>query len=133
MPTSHSTEMPSSLQLWSPFRLLILLDLSAAFDTVNHQTSWLKSYLSWRILKVSWWGQVSNSHCLSTGVPQGSVLGSLLFSIYTTSLGFTVDHITSVQKVKSEHESRKHLQYKALTKRTCLLLTGFAVETSPHP
>ncbi len=76
--------------------------LSAAFDTVNHQIllstlsslditgiplHWFKFYLSGRSFRVAWGGEVSKAHKLVTGVPQGSALGPLLFSTYTTSRG----------------------------------------------
>ncbi len=73
---------------------VILLDLSATFDTVNHQIllstitgtalHWFESYLTGRSFRVSWGGEVSKEHQLVTGVPQGLVLGPLFFTIYTT-------------------------------------------------
>jgi hypothetical protein len=83
--------------------LLVLLDLSAAFDTVNHQVlltrleerfgisgnalAWVKSYMSNRTQKVNIGGSTSASHILDCGVPQGSVLGPLFFIAYTGPLG----------------------------------------------
>ncbi len=100
--SGHSTEtallsVTEALRLAraaSKSSVLILLDLSAAFDTVNHRSScpssedgrlrrtallWFESYLSDRSFRVSWRGEVSKSQLLATGVPQGSVLGPLLF------------------------------------------------------
>ena len=83
--------------------LLILLDLSAAFDTVGHDMliedlitigvgggalKWFVNYLSNRSFKVKVNNKYSESKKLTTGVPQGSVLGPVLFSIYTIELSW---------------------------------------------
>ena len=84
--------------------ILLLLDLSAAFDTVDHKIllqrlscrfgingkalcSWFKSYLENRKQVVNVNGAISCSKVLRCGVPQGSVLGPLLYVLYTSPLG----------------------------------------------
>ncbi len=86
--------------------LLGLLDLSAAFDTLDHARllnqlytigvrgvalHWFRSYLTGRTQAVVIDGVSSDPVSLSTGVPQGSVLGPLLFLIYIEPLGRIID------------------------------------------
>ena len=87
--------------------LLILLDLSAAFDTIDHDVllsrlhhylgidgvalDWFRSYLSGRSQRIVVEGIHSPSCDLQYGVPQGSVLGPLLFLVYILPLGNLID------------------------------------------
>ena len=80
---------------------LVLLDLSSAFDTIDHviltsrlhslgvsgaALQWFESYLADRRQSVNINGAISASASLDCGVPQGSVGGPLLFSIYMLPL-----------------------------------------------
>ena len=85
---------------------LTLLDPSAAFDTIDHTIllrrlgnwfgvsgkafDWFKSYLRGRSQRIKLGNCLSSRSDLSFGVPQGSVLGPLLFTLYTTPLSSLV-------------------------------------------
>ena len=82
--------------------LLVTLDLSAAFDTVNHGNlidrlnkdvgiqgkalDWFKSYLTNRSQQAFLNGTISKQFNLDSGVPQGSCLRPLFFIIYASKL-----------------------------------------------
>ena len=82
---------------------VILLDLSAAFDTVDHALllnrlhhtygicdtalTWISSYLQNRSFRVCVGDATSSIHKLHFGIPQGSVVGPLFFVLYTCCLG----------------------------------------------
>ena len=85
--------------------ILSLLDLSAAFDAIDHDIlirrlhttfgcsgtvlDWFTSYLSFRTQSVLV-GHASTPSALKCGVPQGSVLGPLLFTLYTQFLSTVI-------------------------------------------
>ena len=91
---------------WGEATALVLLDLSAAFDTIDHSNllsclqdwfgvggstlKWFSSYLTEHYQSVKIGYTLSDLQRLLFGVPQGSVLGPLLFSLYTSPLSILI-------------------------------------------
>jgi len=114
--------------------LLIGLDLSAAFDTVCHSTAvtkrlqtefgvsgtaltWIQSYLQDRTQFVKLGQHRSSETTLEVGVPQGSVLGPLLFAVYCSP---DADVIAS-------HGVRRHQYADDLTMRVDNTAAGLSI------
>ena len=104
--------------------LVTVLDLSAAFDTLGHKIllqrlettygvrrtvlGWFASYLSERFQSVIADGVVSASRPLVFGVPQGSVLGPCLFTLYSQPLFDVISvHNCDCHKYADDNELSK--------------------------
>jgi hypothetical protein len=94
--------------------LMVMIDLSAAFDTVSHNRllkklevcgvvdealNWVGHYLSGRSQAVQIKNSRSNSVPLTTGVPQGSVLGPLLFNAYIADISRIISPFMNIKYV----------------------------------
>ena len=114
---------------------LIAMDLSAAFDMVHHKIllnvltsyynisntalKWITSYLSDRQAYVNVLNLDSDRHFIDFSVPQGSILGPVLFNLYASSLesylrlnnsntpvvGYTDDHSTYKQFLANNRQA----------------------------
>ena len=117
------------------FAVGIFIDLQKAFDTVDHNillhkldhygirglaNDWLRSYLTDRKQYVSINGFKSNTNIMKFGVPQGSVLGPLLFLIYINDLHKAIKYCTTrhfaddtniLIKNKSLKQLKKHVNF----------------------
>ena len=127
--------------------VLVLLDLSAAFDTIDHNIllqrmdtkygvrgvalDWFWSYLSDRTQAVKIKTSFSSASKLLFGVPQGSVLGPTLFSLYSSSIadiarkhGLSV-HLyaddTDLYHVQSRWYSRCHITNRGMCSRNKIM------------
>lgn len=92
--------------------VMVLLDLTSAFDTIDHTIpinrlwdivgvsglalKWFQSYLSNRSFSVFANRFMSHSKDLTCGVPQGSVLGPILFLLYMLPLGLIIRQFPEV-------------------------------------
>ena len=110
---------------------LLSLDLSAAFDTLDHGAllaraqsmfgisgvvlTWLKSYLADRSAFTLVDGRRSAVATFKSGVPQGSILGPLLFSLYVAPIG----HLSDRNGVNNHHFADDTQLYISISPTSC--------------
>ena len=108
---------------------LLLLDMSSAFDTIDHQRllhrlenrfgvtggalRWFTEYLTDRSQVVIIDGASSSSSQLEFGVPQGSILGPILFTSYATPISDVVDKHDAVDGHQFSDDQQLRIRFRA--------------------
>ena len=139
---------------------IVALDLSAAFDTVDHgilievlkscfgishnALEWFKSYLSDRRLCVSIRSSTSENKCFNFSVPQGSCLGPVLFNLYCSTItncisseqnlgGYADDHclIDSFDPISPQSELDCNNRIETTLKKICSWMTANKLKMNP--
>ena len=116
---------------------MILIDLQKAFDTIDHNillqklrslnftdstVNWFHSYLSNRTFCVAV-GQVNSDHAgLNCGIPQGSILGPLLFLIYVNDM----EQAVTCELLLYADDSCLPFQHKDVSEIERILMTNFS-------
>ena len=110
----------------------IFVDFQKAFDTVNHEillsklehygfrgviNDWFRSYLTDRKQKVVINGFESQNKIMNHGVPQGSVLGPILFLIYINDLHQCIKHSTTYHFADDTNLLNISKDYKSLQRK----------------
>lgn len=111
----------------------VMLDFSKAFDTVSHRRllhkiehiginptvcSWIAAFLSGRYQKVVLSGKSSSWLPVTSGIPQGSVLGPLLFSLYINDIHYGMTQGTKVNLFADDSIVYREIR----TREDCLIL-----------
>ena len=129
--------------------LLLLLDMSAAFDTVDHdiliarldktfevrQTplQWFRTYLSGRSQTILSSSSCNAKQLIQLGVRQGSVLGPILFSLYVSDIaGIVAAHGLSSHQYADDTQIYSHCCPEGVPGLVCRVSTCFREIVSCH-
>ena len=123
--------------------LLVALDISAAFDALEHDIllkrlehtfgikgcalNWIRSYLSGRTQFVKVDDSTSEKYPCLFGVPQGSVLGPILFALHVSPIANVIEK-TGLQHHQYADDTQLYISFKSTEKQPSVLSTERAVE-----